>query len=321
MGLALGLEMGWEMGAGRWDSLGLEMGWERRALLMILKSKRYAALFLFPALAFILIFLIIPLFRTIYYSLTKWYNFSPRQEFILFKNYQDIFSDRIVHIALKNTGAMIVGVLLFQIVLALALAICADSASHGFRFFRTVFFFPIVISATAIGLMFSLIYKYDYGLLNYLMELLGLERRVWLTKESALFMVLIPICWQYVGFYFVIFLTGIAKIPEDIYESARLDGIRPLQKVLYITIPMLKDIIVSNLVLVVSGCFRVFDMIYIVTGGGPLNASELLSSYMYRKAFMDYNVGYASAIAIAMIVIGLSLTGVLRAAANRIQGE
>jgi raffinose/stachyose/melibiose transport system permease protein len=278
-------------------------------------------LFLFPALAFILIFLIIPLFRTIYYSMTKWYNFSPRQEFILFQNYRDIFSDKIIRLALTNTGIMILGVLLFQIVLSLILAICADSVNHAFRFFRTVFFFPIVISATAIGLMFSLIYKYDYGLLNYLMQFLGLERQVWLTKESALYMVLIPICWQYVGFYFVIFLTGISKISEDIYESARLDGIRPVQKAIYITIPMLKDILISNLVLVVSGCFRVFDMIYIVTGGGPLNASELLSSYMYRKAFMDYNVGYASAIAIVMIVIGLSLTGVLRVVANRIEGE
>jgi raffinose/stachyose/melibiose transport system permease protein len=288
---------------------------------MVLKTKRHAILFLTPAILFIVTFLLVPLFRTVYYSLTKWYNFSPSQEFIGLGNYGNILSDRVVHISLANTGIMILAVLLFQIVLALTLSLCADSVRHGFRFFRTVFFFPIVISATAIGLMFSLMYKYDYGLLNYFLTALGMERRVWLEKDTALWMVLIPICWQYVGFYFVIFLTGISKIPEDVYESALLEGVRPLQKAYYITLPFLKEILVSNIVLVVSGCFRVFDMIFVVTGGGPMNASELLSSYMYRKAFMDYNIGYASAIAIVMIVIGLTLTGALRALANRIEGE
>lgn len=288
---------------------------------MVLKSKRYAIAFLLPALSFILIFLIIPLCRTIYYSFTTWYNFSPTQVFIGFGNYLKIFADPITSIALRNTGILIIGALLFQIGIALILAICLDSAKHGLRFFRTVYFFPIVIAATAIGLMFALIYKYDYGLLNFFVTLFGGERQVWLTRNLAIFMVLLPVCWQYVGFYFVVFLTGIAKIPEEVYESAVLDGIKPHQRAFYITIPLLKDILVSNVVLVVAGCFRVFDMVYIITGGGPMNASELLSSYMYRKAFMDYNVGYASAIAIIMIIIGLTLTGGMRLMVNRIKGE
>ncbi|MDR1643730.1 MAG: sugar ABC transporter permease [Clostridiales bacterium] len=288
---------------------------------MVLKNKKQALLFLLPALLFISVFLIVPLFRTVYYGFTSWHNFSPNKTFIGLENYKKLLNDRVLWISIKNTGILIVGVLIFQIGVSMLLAICVDSIKHGMRFFRTVYFFPIVISATAIGLMFSLIYKYDYGLLNYFVTIFGGEREVWLTKERAIFMVLIPVCWQYVGFYFVVFLTGISKIPDDICESAALDGIRAWQKAFYITIPLLKDILVSNLVLVVSGCFRVFDMVYIITGGGPMNSSELLSSYMYRKAFMDYNVGYASSIAIVMIILGLALTGVMRTLANKIQSE
>lgn len=279
---------------------------------MILKDKRYVILLLTPALILITIFLFIPLVRTIGYSFTSWYNFSVNKTFIGLDNYKQIFGDPVIRISLRNTGIMIIGVLIFQIGISLLLALCVDSVKHLFKFFRTVYFFPIIISATAIGLMFSLIYKYDYGLLNYLLTMLGMEKQVWLTPMSAVYLVLLPVCWQYVGFYFVIFLTGMSKIPEDIYESAYLDGVKPLQKAFYITIPLLKDIIASSLVLVVSGCFKVFDVIYVITGGGPLNASELLSTYMYRKAFRDYNIGYASAISIIMIILGLVLTGILK---------
>ncbi|MFA9382101.1 MAG: carbohydrate ABC transporter permease, partial [Acetanaerobacterium sp.] len=232
---------------------------------MVLKDKRYVILLLAPALLLVTFFLLVPLVRTVGYSMTAWYNFSVNKTFIGFENYKQVFNDPIIKIALKNTGILVVGVLIFQIGISLMLALLVDSAKHLFKFFRTVYFFPIVISATAIGLMFSLIYKYDYGLLNYFFVLLGMERQVWLTQASAVFLVLIPVYWQYVGFYFVIFLTGISKIPEEIYESADLDGIRPFQKAFYITIPMLKEIIASSLILVVAGCFKVFDMIYIIT--------------------------------------------------------
>lgn len=118
--------------------------------------------------------------------------------------------------------------------------------------------------------------------------------------------------WQYVGFYFVIFLTGMSKIPSDIYESSELDGITPFQKAIYITIPMIRDVITSVVILVISGCFKVFDMVYVITGGGPMNSSELLSTYMYSTAFRNYNGGYASAIAIVMIIFGVVLSNVLR---------
>ena len=142
-----------------------------------------------------------------------------------------------------------------------------------------------------------------------------------LTKERSIYMLLVPVCWQFIGFYFVVYLTAIANIPGDIYESAVLDGVKPLQKAIYITVPMLKSTLTANIVLVVSGCFRVFDMVYVITGGGPMNSSQLLSSYMYYKAFADYNTGYASALAIIMMALGLTITGIMKSLTNKISSD
>jgi raffinose/stachyose/melibiose transport system permease protein len=276
------------------------------------KRQRTAFLFLLPAVVLLLCFMIYPLGKTIYYSFTAWYNFSAVQTFIGLDNYKDLIRDPVVKTALRNTAILMAGVLLFQIGFALILAILVDGVRHCFKFFRTIYFFPIVISATAIGLMFTLIYKYEYGLLNYFITLFGGEKQVWINEKTSIYLALIPVVWQYVGFYFVIFLTGISNISSDIYESAMLDGIRPVQKAVYITVPMLRSVLTSSIVLVVSGCFKVFDIIFMVTNGGPLDSSQLLSTYMYQKAFARGNGGYASSIAIVMIVLGVAVTSVLR---------
>ena len=276
------------------------------------KRQRTALLFLLPAVVLLLCFMIYPLGKTIYYSFTAWYNFSAVQTFIGLENYKDLIRDPVVRTALRNTAILMAGVLLFQIGFALILAILVDGVRHCFKFFRTIYFFPIVISATAIGLMFTLIYKYEYGLLNYFITLFGGEKQVWINEKTSIYLALIPVVWQYVGFYFVIFLTGISNISSDIYESAMLDGIRPVQKAVYITVPMLRSVLTSSIVLVVSGCFKVFDIIFMVTNGGPLDSSQLLSTYMYQKAFARGNGGYASSIAIVMIVLGVVVTSVLR---------
>ena len=276
------------------------------------KRQRTAIIFLIPAVVLLLCFMIYPLGKTIFYSFTAWYNFSTEQTFIGLDNYKELIADPVIRVALRNTVILMAGVLIFQIGFALILAIMVDGIRHCFKFFRTIYFFPIVISATAIGLMFTLIYKYEYGLLNYFVVLFGGEKQVWINEKSSIYLALIPVVWQYVGFYFVIFLTGIANIPAGIYESAMLDGIRPLQKAAYITIPMLRSVLTSSIVLVISGCFKVFDIIFMVTNGGPLDSSQLLSTYMYQKAFARGNGGYASSIAIVMIVLGVAVTSVLR---------
>ncbi len=279
---------------------------------MVLKNKRQFTVFLIPAAVLILTFLIYPLFKTIWYSFTSWKNFSPVADWTGIDNYKRLFSDTIISASIKHTFTMMAFVVVFQVGLSLVLAMFVSTVKKTFKFFRTVYFFPIVISATAIGLMFKLIYGYEYGLLNYIVGLFGVDKQVWINENTSIYLVTIPTMWQYVGFYFVIYLTGMSKIPEEIYESAELDGINSLQKAIYITIPMIKDVICSVVILVISGCFKVFDMVYIITEGGPMNSSELLSTYMYNMAFRRYNGGYASAIAVLMIVLGVVLTMFMR---------
>jgi raffinose/stachyose/melibiose transport system permease protein len=279
---------------------------------MVLKSKSYFSLFLFPALFLVAVFLVYPLFRTLAYSFTAWRNFSPKQTFIGVGNYVQLLSDPVIRGSLRNTFIMMIFVFVFQIGVSLILAILVDSTKLLFKFFRTVYFFPILISATAIGLMFKLIYTYEYGLLNYVITLFGGEKKVWVTARTAIYLVTIPTMWQYVGFYFIIFMAGISKIPTEIYESADLDGIGAFRKAVSITIPLMRDVITSSVILVIAGCFKVFDMVYVITEGGPLNSSELLSTYMYNMAFRKYNGGYASAVAIVMILLGTGLTVILR---------
>lgn len=279
---------------------------------MVLKSKKAYTIFIVPAAILILTFLIYPLIKTFWYSFTSWKNFSPKAAWAGLENYSRLIADPIISKSIKNTFVMMFFVVIFQVGFALVLAMFVSTTRKTFKFFRTVYFFPIVISATAIGLMFKLIYGYEYGLLNYIVELFGGERQVWINEATSIYLVTIPTMWQYVGFYFVIYLTGMSKIPDEIYESAELDGINAWQKAVYITIPMIRDVICSVVILVISGCFKVFDMVYIITEGGPMNSSELLSTYMYNMAFRRYNGGYASAIAVLMILIGVALTLVLR---------
>ncbi len=265
------------------------------------------SLFLCPALLLIVLFLYYPFFMSFFRSFFKWDGFFT-SEFIGLANYKRMFMDTTIHKALKNTMYLMFLACFIQVGIGLIIAVFTDSISKGAKFYRTVFFFPIVISSTAIGLMFKLFYVYDGGLLNTLLNFLNLESVVWLTEKSAMTAVAVPVIWQYVGFYFVILLTAIGRIPDDIYESAYLDGINGFEKTIYFTIPLIWDVIKVCFILAITGALKVFDLIYVITQGGPLRASEVLGTYMYQKTFVDYRYGYGSTIAILIVVLGLVIS-------------
>ncbi len=272
---------------------------------MVLKSKKYLLIFLSPAILLITIFLYYPLGKTIQYSFTDYSEWSPKFNYIGLENFQRLFTDSIIGKSLLNTLILLVGCVLVEVGVAIILAVLVDSIKTGFKFFRMVYFFPVVISGSAIGLMFYLAFQYDYGLMNNIIGIFGFEKINWITEKSAMYLVLIPVLWQYVGFYFVIFLTAIANVPTDIYESADLDGITGIKKAVYITIPMIQEVIVTSLGLVIAGSLKVFDIVYVMTSGGPLDSSQLLSTYQYQQAFVYNNQGYGSAISVLIIVLGL----------------
>lgn len=269
-------------------------------------DKFYIFLFLTPAFLISGIFLYYPFFENFKLSFYKTDGFF-NSTFIGFDNYIRLFNDEIARGSTLNSFELMLYVAIFQVGIALVLAIMVNSIKRGAAFYRITFFFPIVISGAAIGLLFTLIYNYRNGLLNEILVNLGFERVLWLTEQSALYMVAIPTVWNYVGFYFVIFLTAIQKIPQDYYDAAALEGITGFQKMTKITIPLILADLKTCLVLAITGALKIFELVYIITKGGPARSSEVLGTYMYQKAFVDSAMGYGATLAVFMVVIGLTL--------------
>ena len=275
---------------------------------MLYRDRRPLIVFLVPGFLLMLVFLYYPFLVNIFNSLFDIRSMAGRQEtFQGLANYRKFFlEDPIGRVALVNSVKIMALTAVFQVGMALILALMVDSIKKGQQFFRVVYFFPIVISATAIGLMFNLFYSYDGGMLNQIRAWFGLDRVFWLDKDRAFTMLAIPILWQYVGFYFVILLTGLSGIPEEVYESAALDGATGLKKVWYITLPLVSDVLVTCTTLAVTGSIKVFDLPSVIArNGAPNGLTHFLGTYMHNQAFVAQNVDYGSAISIVIVVFGV----------------
>lgn len=285
---------------------------------MIYKKKKPLLVFLLPAFAFMTLYLYVPFFRNILNSFrniralgqssTGWNN-PP------YENYIKLLSDPVVWVSLRNTLIMIAATLVGQVGIALVLALMVDNVRHGKKFFKTVFFFPIVISATALGLLFNLIFLYDKGMMNQLLEKLGSTQLTdWKAPGRALFTMMFPVIWQYVGFYFVILTTGLNNISDELYESAQIDGASRWQRVRYISIPLLHNVICTCAVLAVTGALKVFDLPWTMFPKGmPLKTTFLTGTYMYYQTMEAKNVDYGSTLAILIVMLGIVLSRVTSA--------
>lgn len=279
---------------------------------MIYRKKINLLWLLGPMVLIMIIFLYYPFLSNIWNSM---YNIvglgGSRGEFLGTGNYQKLFKDPDILIAIKNSGILMLLTVVFQVGIGLTLAILVDNVKHFKKFFQTVFFFPIVISATAIGLMFNLFYSYYGGMLNQILSAMGHNPVNWKSDSLALIMISVPIIWSYAGFYFVLLLTGINGISEDIFESAMLDGAVGFRKVYYITIPLLKNVIRTCIILAVTGSLKAFDLPWVIAPkGAPKGLTHLLGTYMYQVTFIEENVDYGSAIALMIVVLGIIISQV-----------
>lgn len=298
---------------------------------MIYKKKTPLLFFLIPAFTFLIVYLYYPFIQNIFNTFMHIGGLGRTAEGVnspWYANYKELFADPDLRTALKNTLILTVFTVVFQVGIALVLALLVDSIRVGAQVFRTVYFFPIVISATALGLMFNLMFLYKGGMINQLllnMDMLEYEVKAsgrmvvewidWKDKNHFLFTMFMPVIWQYVGFYFVIIITGLNNIPEDIYEAAALDGAFGLKKIWYITLPMLRNVLCTCLVLAITGALKVFDLPWVMFGAGmPQNMGWLTGTYMYDQTFNKMNVDYGSTIAVLIVVLGVVLSNV----ANRV---
>ncbi|CAH8771881.1 sugar ABC transporter permease [Paenibacillus dendritiformis] len=267
-------------------------------------DRKYIVMFLLPAAVFMSVFLYYPFFKSVYLSFYRTSGFFDKK-FVGWDNYKRLFTDELLGAATLHTLELMIYVILFQVGIALVLAVLVDNIQKLKGFYRTVFFFPVVISGTAISLLFVLFYNYNFGLLNNLLANFGIEKILWLDENNALKAVAIPTVWHYIGFYFVLFLTAMSKIPSDYYEAAKLEGISGIRKTTMLTIPLIMSDIKVVITLAITGTLKVFEFVWVITKGQ--NGTEVLGTYMYKKAMVDQNFGYGSTIAIYMVVFGVLL--------------
>lgn len=292
---------------------------------MIYKKKRALFLFLIPPFLFLSIFLYYPFVMNIINSFMHITALGDKAMGVnqpWDENYIKLFHDPLMGVAMRNTLMMIVLTIVFQIGIALLLALLIDNIRFGTQFFRTVFFFPIVISATALGLMFNLVFMYDGGMVNQLLQHLSLQAVNspidWKDEVHALVTMFMPVCWQYVGFYFVILVTGLNSISPELYEAAEIDGATRLQRIWRITLPLLHNTLCTCLVLAITGALKVFDLPWVMFPSGmPMDTTWLMGTYMYQQAWKLGDVDYSATIAISIVLLGVILSQI----ANRVFRE
>lgn len=282
----------------------------------IYKNKKPLWIFLFPAFLFMAVYLYYPFLMNIYnsfQSITGLAHASKGLNSPWYSNYVKLFQDKAMRTAIVNTLIMMVVTIVGQVGVAIILALLVDNIKRGAKFFRTVYFFPIVISATALGLLFNLIFLYNKGMVNQFAELFGATKLIdWKDKSYALFTMMLPVMWQYVGFYFVILITGLNNISEELYEASSIDGATKFQRVRYITLPLLHNVICTCLVLAVTGALKVFDLPWIMFRSGmPNGATWLTGTYMYHQTMITGDIDYASTIAIVIVILGVIVSKIV----------
>jgi len=268
-------------------------------------------LLVLPAALVFAFYIIYPLGHTCVLSTYVWSAINPVKRFVALGNYRDLLTDPSFYIALKNNGWWILLSLAIQLPLALLLAVGIGSALRRHRVLRTLFFSPLIVPAVAVGLIWMLFYDPNFGALNALLEKAGLagQQQGWLGDAGlATFCIIAVSCWRYTGFHMMIQLAGLQAIPDDLYEAARIDGASSWQSFWHITLPLMRRIILVDALLISVGSVKIFDLIWVMTMGGPNHASEVLATYMYRSAFTDDRMGYAAAIATVMLILTLIAT-------------
>jgi raffinose/stachyose/melibiose transport system permease protein len=217
-------------------------------------------------------------------------------------------------LGMKNTFMLMLLSLAIQTPLAILLAIALSGKIKGKRYFKTVFFLPNILSSVAVGLLWTFIYHPEFGIINSVLESIGLDSltRLWLAdKRTVLPSIIVVICWQFVGYHMILYLAAIENIPTEIKEAALIDGVTKKSMIWYITLPLIRHMIRIDLVLMATGSLRFFDLIYVMSNGGPNHASEVIASYMYYKSFRDYQYGYGSAVSVVLLVLCLMVTLIL----------
>ncbi|PRO66038.1 carbohydrate ABC transporter permease [Alkalicoccus urumqiensis] len=280
----------------------------------IMSNKRVIALYTLPALLLIMVLIYVPLALTGYYGLMDWDGIGE-MTFIGLDNYAALIVDgafwssawHSLLLAVFSVGSL---------VLYLGVSLVLASDVKGANLFRKIYLIPMLLSSVAIAQLWLRVYHPTNGVMNRFLTSIGIENPpLWLADTSiVLFAIFIPIIWQYAGFYIIIYYAALKNVPNEIVEAARIDGASPLQIAYKIKLPLIAGIIKVTIVLAVIGSLKYFDLIYVMTDGGPNGASEVMASYMYKLAFRTNEFGYGSAVGFFLLILILIVTYLIRKA-------
>lgn len=271
----------------------------------VLGNKKSIAVFVLPAFLIYAVFALIPIGYNVYVSFLQTDLMSP-SKFVGFKNYVNLFKDKTFLSALKNNIFMVIGSLIAHLPLALLFGNILFQKIKGSHFFQTVFFLPSVICGVAVGLTWTFVYNSEFGLLNKVLALIGLGdlQQIWLAnKNLALFCIIVVVMWQFVGYHMIIQLAAMKNIPESYYEAARIDGASRWVQFKAITFPLIKPILKVDAVLIITGSLKYYDLVAVMTGGGPNHATELMSTYMFYQGFRTLKYGYSAGIGVILLIL------------------
>ena len=276
----------------------------------ILRDKKAIAVFLLPAFIVYSVIVMVPILVSIYYSCLDW-NGIGKKSFVGLNNYIKLFGDSVFRQAFGNNIIYIVIVMVLQLGFGFSIAVLLTYLKKGRGFIQTVYYIPSVITVIAISQLFTGFYSYEpLGLFNIFRKMLGMEPVAFLSEyKTVLWAVASVEGWQYIGIYMIIFYSALVSVSPDILEAARIDGATELQILVKIRIPAIANVIMLSCILSLVGALRGFAAPMNMTKGGPNHRSEILATYMYKKAFTSRDYGYGSAIAVIIVI--LSIIGVL----------
>lgn len=273
--------------------------------------KSYALWFILPAFVLYSLFVMLPTFSSIYLSFTSWDGISDDIRYIGFDNFKEIWESPRVHNALRNTIIVAVALVILENLAALVLAIIVDQVRWLRNLFRSIFYFPVLMSGIIMGLIWMIILNYNFGVINQLLDLIGLSalKKDWLgDPDFAMLSIILSTVWKASGYYMIIYLAGLQGIPQELLEAANIDGAGKWKQFWHVTFPLLAGATTVCIMLSMINALKLFDQIAVMTNGGPGFETETLTYIIYRVAFGEGRQGFGTALAFVLFILILIIS-------------
>jgi raffinose/stachyose/melibiose transport system permease protein len=263
-----------------------------------------ATVFLLPALFVLCVYVVYPIIESFISSTMRWSSMGQLRSFIAFNNWNDLVKDSSFWNSFLNNLKIMFLSILIQVPFAMALATFLDVTEKRGVLFKVVWFIPYLLSSVAIGILFKFALDANYGIFASISKLFGGGSVDLLgNPKTALYTVIGVVCWQYTPFYMVLYLAAYGTIPVELYEAASIDGATRSQYFWKVSLPLLRPTVMTGMTLSIIGSLKYFDLVYVMTGGGPGTATEIMATYMYKISFVQFNLGYGSTVASGMFIL------------------